>query len=354
MTVHVYVYENTITTLWFESLVICEGGPWVLIKEYDKEIPDPVGPGGTTDYNALSNLPKINDVLLKGNKTSEQLNIKGGVSDWNEITNKPNDLVQDPNYQHTDCNYTQADKTKLENVYTKAETDQKIIDELDTFDKLDYQIVTELPATGAAGIRYLVKHPTDAQYEEYIYVNDKWHDIGSTSDVDLSNYYNKAETDTLLANKQDKMTIDTLLDDKSTNPVQNKAIAETIGNIGIAFSGFREQTEQAIQDLDDAIANMPVLKIYGAAADDQGINAGARKNIAIQVIPTTDEYQIVGYKRVFIDNATNDGTNRDYITLQSISTGGGSKQSMIAVRNEGNAAAKIKVSVECLCMARSL
>ena len=40
MIVHVYVYENTETTLWFESLVVCEGGPWQLIREYDKEIPD--------------------------------------------------------------------------------------------------------------------------------------------------------------------------------------------------------------------------------------------------------------------------------------------------------------------------
>lgn len=79
MTVHVYVYENTETTLWFESLVVCEGGPWRLLREYDKEIPDPVGPGGTTDYNQLSNRPQINSVLLAGDKTSEQLNIKGNA-----------------------------------------------------------------------------------------------------------------------------------------------------------------------------------------------------------------------------------------------------------------------------------
>ena len=77
MTVHVYVYENTETTLWFESLVICEGGPWQLIREYDKDIPDPVGPGGTTDYNQLTNKPLINSVTLSGNKTSKQLNIQG-------------------------------------------------------------------------------------------------------------------------------------------------------------------------------------------------------------------------------------------------------------------------------------
>lgn len=89
MTVHVYVYENTETTLWFESLVVCEGGPWRLLREYDKEIPDPVGPGGTTDYNQLSNKPLINSVTLSGNKTSEQLNIQGGVSDAGAVTYDP-------------------------------------------------------------------------------------------------------------------------------------------------------------------------------------------------------------------------------------------------------------------------
>lgn len=89
MTVHVYVYENTETTLWFESLVVCEGGPWRLLREYDKEIPDPVGPGGTTDYNQLSNRPQINSVLLSGNKTNEQLKITefSAVTDSASIEN---------------------------------------------------------------------------------------------------------------------------------------------------------------------------------------------------------------------------------------------------------------------------
>lgn len=35
------------------------------------------GGGGTNDYNDLSNLPKINGVELKGNKTSSDLHIEG-------------------------------------------------------------------------------------------------------------------------------------------------------------------------------------------------------------------------------------------------------------------------------------
>lgn len=167
MTVHVYVYENTETTLWFESLVVCEGGPWRLLREYDKEIPDPVGPGGTTDYNQLNNKPLINSVTLSGNKTSQDLKIEGsippggtagqvltkksatdgdadwetptgGATSWDQITGKPTDLVQDPAYVHTDNNFTTTEKdqiaanvTAIADRYTKEQTDALLTNKAD-------------------------------------------------------------------------------------------------------------------------------------------------------------------------------------------------------------------------------
>lgn len=41
------------------------------------------GGGGTTNYNELSNKPKINGVELSGNKTSEELHITGGGGGFN-------------------------------------------------------------------------------------------------------------------------------------------------------------------------------------------------------------------------------------------------------------------------------
>ena len=102
MIVHVYVYENTETTLWFESLVICEGGPWQLIREYDKDIPDPVGPGGTTDYNQLTNKPLINSVTLSGNKTSKQLNIEANLPEGGtagQVLTKKSDALNDAEWR---------------------------------------------------------------------------------------------------------------------------------------------------------------------------------------------------------------------------------------------------------------
>lgn len=83
----------------------------------------------------------------------------------------------------------------LSNYYTKAETGDLISNELANFDRLDYVIVDTLPTTGDAGVRYLVKEPRGNKFREWIYINDTWHDIGTTNEVNLDNYYNKAETE---------------------------------------------------------------------------------------------------------------------------------------------------------------
>lgn len=102
-----------------------------------------------------------------------------------------------------------VDKTYVSRYQTQAQVEALILDELSRFDKLDYEIVATLPATGTAGVRYLVKHPTDDRYEEYIYVNGAWYDIGATDEVNLDDYYTKTETDLLLDDKADVADIPT-------------------------------------------------------------------------------------------------------------------------------------------------
>lgn len=72
------------------------------------------GSGGSSNYNELSNKPKINNVVLSGNKTTSDLgiNIPTKTSD---LTNDSN-FVADANYIHTDNNYTNADKTIVNGV----------------------------------------------------------------------------------------------------------------------------------------------------------------------------------------------------------------------------------------------
>ena len=86
-------------------------------------------------------------------------------------------------------------KIDLSTYYTKTETNAKIAEAIAGFDKLDYKIVDTLPATGDAGVRYLVKIPRKKSFEEWIYIDNEWHNIGTTSDVNLDNYYTKTETE---------------------------------------------------------------------------------------------------------------------------------------------------------------
>lgn len=68
---------------------------------------------------------------------------------------------------------------------------------IDLSANLKREIVNELPATGEANIIYMVSRAEAEEqnvYDEYMYINNAWDKIGST-DVDLSDYYTKEETD---------------------------------------------------------------------------------------------------------------------------------------------------------------
>lgn len=61
----------------------------------------------------------------------------------------------------------------------------------------DVQVVQELPATGEAHTLYFVPSAdpkTQNIYDEYLYANNAWEQVGSTA-VDMSGYYTKTEAD---------------------------------------------------------------------------------------------------------------------------------------------------------------
>lgn len=118
----------------------------------------------------------------------------------------------------------------LTNYYLKSETyTQAEIDALVAGIKtVTFEIVQTLPTASAttyfnvSKTVYLVRNTASSgtdYYEEYITIRTgtegnytySWEKIGDTQ-IDLSNYYTKTETDTLLANKQDKITSVNLLD----------------------------------------------------------------------------------------------------------------------------------------------
>lgn len=87
-----------------------------------------------------------------------------------------------------------------------AMTQKAVTDALGAITSIKFEVVTSLPATGAAGTIYLKAHShgTGDSYDEYIYVNNSWEKIGNT-DVDLSGYVTTSTFNTRLSNALDSI-----------------------------------------------------------------------------------------------------------------------------------------------------
>lgn len=147
-----------------------------------------------TDYVAYS-LPIATSTTLGGIKIGDGLDIASDgtvsvdlVSTWAELQGKPFTSVSSTDFTTVDgllaVNASKYyDKTEVNNLISNLK-------------KATITIVDSLPSTGEEGIIYFVG--SSAPYEQYVWENSGWIDIGST-EVDLTPYV-KYET-ALTANK---------------------------------------------------------------------------------------------------------------------------------------------------------
>lgn len=154
-------------------------------------------------YNDLSNKPTI-----PAAQVNSDWNSSSGVS---QILNKPTKLSDFSN----DSGFITNTVNNLTNYYKKSETyTQAEVDALiSAIVTIDIEVVQALPTTdiSTTTIYLLPKQTagTDDVYDEYINTTGTsagWELIGSTQ-VDLSNYYTKSQTDTLLAAKNDDVNL---------------------------------------------------------------------------------------------------------------------------------------------------
>lgn len=98
-------------------------------------------------------------------------------------------------------------------------------------------IVAELPATGADDTIYLVPITPDVSgnnYAEYVYINGAWELLGRIGvQVDLTEYYTKTETNTLLGNKENISNKVTSISSASTDTQypSAKCVYDLVGDI---------------------------------------------------------------------------------------------------------------------------
>lgn len=139
----------------------------------------------------------------KAKLTGLPLNAQANVqSDWDEtedtsdafIKNKPTKLSQFTN----DAGFIDKDVTNLTNyiikteTYTKEELDKKIGEAAG----IKIETVETLPATGQSNVFYLLKTRADTEgdiYDEYVWTGTAFEKVGNTQ-IDLSNYVQKNGT----------------------------------------------------------------------------------------------------------------------------------------------------------------
>lgn len=204
-------------------------------EEFTVEFGEIFNDGGTHDYNELDNKPKINGNTVEGNKTTSELGIPvysagenitisddyvisatgggGGTSDYEDLDNLPkvNNVTLTGNKSLSDLGIQPAGDYALEseipdvsnfitksvddlvNYYKKSETftKQEVNNLISAITTLDIRVVQTLPTEDISTTTIYLVPKTTAEannaYDEYIYVSNAWEHIGST-EVDLTDY----------------------------------------------------------------------------------------------------------------------------------------------------------------------
>lgn len=261
------------------------------------------GGGGTTNYNSLINKPKVDNNELVGNKTAAQLGLQS-LLNWDntptEGSSKPvrsggiytamaNKVDKEAGKGLSSNDFTNDEKTKLAgiaagaevniisgitlngeplvpvnkvvalNVITKAVNDlQNYYLKTETYNKsevdalinnissLTLDIVEELPTTDISTTTIYLVPVSGATnvYMQHAYINNAWAQLGTTQ-VDLTNYYTKAQVDALLAAKQDVLTFDSTPTANSTNPVESGGVYSALASKQDALTFDNVPTENS-------------------------------------------------------------------------------------------------------------
>ena len=184
-------------------------------------------------------MAKLNKINLNGvsydiedaNAQSQLGTLTGDLSQ--EVSNRQSAVqgVQD----NVDNEVTRAKAAEK----TNADAIESLRTQVNGLDLSLYVIVDSLPVSDIKTNKiYLVRNASGADnniYTEYAYVNSAWEKIGEyQASVDLSNYYNKSQTDNLLSGKADssnvytKSQVDSMVGNKVRAEVSNNTLNLTI------------------------------------------------------------------------------------------------------------------------------
>ena len=151
--------------------------------------------------------------LTNEQKAQVRTNIGAGISNFSgayaDLTGQPTIPVKVSDLTN-DTGFIINTVSNLTNYYLKSETYTKteVQNLIAAISTLKIQVVQTLPTQDISLTTiYLVPKTTSGTnniYDEYVYINNAWEKIGDTQ-IDLSNYYTKTQTDALLAEKQNNI-----------------------------------------------------------------------------------------------------------------------------------------------------
>lgn len=206
---------------------------------------------GTSGQLLQSNGEGVAPTWITANyASSADLETKLDVNQGTENINKLLNVGSDGNISFIDNNYITSSVNNLDNYYLKTETytREEINNQINTIRTGLFKPVDVLPDVGEDGYIYLVSNSSsqgdistqaevDNTRDEYIWIaaDNKYEYIGSTS-VDLTNYYNKTETDNLLDDKVNTSSIKIFTLNVTSDDIYN---IDSTGKVNIG-SGYND------------------------------------------------------------------------------------------------------------------
>ena len=279
------------------------------INGTSQDIYSPTGGGSTVTYT---------QTLSSGTKTGS-ISIDGVSTDMYAPTQptKVSDLQNDSGFIDNTVN-------NLTNYYLKSETytQAEVNALIGAITTLNILVVQTLPTQDISTTTiYLVPKTTaqtDNVYDEYIYVNNAWELIGTTQ-IDLSNYYTKSETDTLL---NAKVSDNPTFTEASTraNIASGETFATILGKIKKFFSDLKTVAfTGSYTDLSDKptipTVNNATLTIQKNGTTVKTFTANASSNVTANItVPTkTSDLTNDSFATVATSGSYNDLSNKPTI-----------------------------------------
>ena len=123
--------------------------------------------------------------------------------DYSEITNTPTIPTKTSDLTN-DSGYITKTVENLTNYYLKTElyTQEEVNEIVGNINHLDSKIVDTLPTENiSTSTVYLIKVGDTTNYTQHMYIDGAWADLGTTQ-IDLTDYYNKSQVDNKFATKE--------------------------------------------------------------------------------------------------------------------------------------------------------